>query len=198
MENVKLFKGDQTMNTKKLLFYTLAVLLGGCVPSLHPLYTSKDLVFNEKLLGTWADNENRWAFQKGTDPNSYKLAVTDEKGKGQFIAYLVKIDNMLFLDLFPEEPKLEHTSDFYKIHLVGVHTFIKVEQIEPVLKVRLMNPEKIEKMLEDDPNLLKHEKVKDRIILTASPKELQKFMKKYANVYDVFGDPGDLKRVEPE
>lgn len=186
------------MKTKKLLFYTLAVLLVGCVPSLHPLYTGKDLVFNEKLLGTWADKENRWTFQKGTDPNSYKLSVTDEKGKGRFIAYLVKIDNMLFLDLFPEEPELEQANDFYKLHLVGVHTFIKVEQIEPMLKVRVMDPGKIEKMLEDDPNLLKHEKVKDRIILTASPKELQKFMKKYANVVEVFGDPSELKRVEPE
>ncbi len=186
------------MNAKKLLFYTLAVLLGGCVPSLHQLYTDKDLVFDENLLGAWADDDTRWVFQRGADPNSYKLAVTDDEGKGQFIAHLVKIDNMLFLDLFPEEPELEQSNDFYKMHLVGVHTFIKVEQIEPILKMRVMNPEKIEKMLENDPNVLKHEKVEDRIILTASPKELQRFMRKYANVDEVFGDPSDLKRVEPE
>lgn len=186
------------MNAKKLLFYTLAVLLGGCVPSLHQLYTDKDLVFDEKLLGAWADDDTRWTFQKGADPNSYKLAVTDDEGKGEFVAHLVKIDDMLFLDLFPEEPKLEQSNDFYKMHLVGVHTFIKVEQIAPILKMRIMNPEKIEKMLENDPNVLKHEKVEDRIILTASPKELQRFMRKYANVEDVFGDPSDLKRVEPE
>ena len=43
------------MRTKKILFYCLAALMGGCVPimSLRPLFTSEDLVFDEKLLGTY-------------------------------------------------------------------------------------------------------------------------------------------------
>jgi len=53
------------MKTKKLLFYSLAALLGGCVPvmSLHPLYTEKDVLFEEKLLGRWVDGPNN------TSPN---------------------------------------------------------------------------------------------------------------------------------
>ena len=47
------------MKTKKFLFYLLAVFLGGCVLSLHPLYTEKDLIFEEKLLGTWAKNDSK-------------------------------------------------------------------------------------------------------------------------------------------
>ena len=186
------------MNTRKFLFYALAILMGGCVPSLHPLYTAKDLVFNEDLISTWADDDNRWVFQRGLDPNSYKLTVTDDEGKGEFVAHLVKIDKMLFLDLFPEEPELERSNDYYKMHLLGVHTFIKVERIEPTLQMRVMNPDKIGEMLEDDPNLLKHEELEDRIVLTASTKELQKFMKKYANIEEVFGDASELKRAKRE
>lgn len=53
------------MKGKKLLFYSLAAILGGCVPvmSLHPLYTEKDVLFEEKLLGSWVDGPNN------TDPN---------------------------------------------------------------------------------------------------------------------------------
>ncbi len=48
------------MNAKKFFFYLLAVLLGSCVPvmSLHPLFNEKDVVFDEKLLGTWVEEPN--------------------------------------------------------------------------------------------------------------------------------------------
>jgi len=43
------------MHAKGVLFYCLAVLLGGCSPvvSRHPLFTQDNVVFEERLLGTW-------------------------------------------------------------------------------------------------------------------------------------------------
>lgn len=38
-------------------FYLLAVILGGCVPSLHPLFTENDLIFDANLVGKWASME---------------------------------------------------------------------------------------------------------------------------------------------
>lgn len=185
------------MKTKKFLFYLLAVLLGGCIPSLHPLYTDKELVFEEKLSGIWSNGEQIWKFEGDSEKKSYKLlTVNEDFKKGEFTAHLVKIDKMLFLDLFPKEPKLQAPA-FYKFHLLRVHTFIKIEQIEPILKMRAMNPEKLGRMLENDPNLIKHEIVqKDRIVLTASTKDLQQFMKKHASVENFFGDASDFKRLQ--
>jgi len=186
------------MKTKKLLFYLLAALLGGCIPlSLHPLYTDKELLFEEKLLGTWAENGDKWEFEAGSDPNSYDLTVADEGGKGEFAAHLVKIDDMLFLDLFPTGLELE-INEFLAMHLLPVHTFMKIEQIEPTLQMRMMDLEKMGDMLENDPNLVKHEIVEDRIVLTASPKELQQFMKEHADDEGLFGEPSDLERLELE
>ena len=96
------------MKTKKLLFYLLAALLGGCIPvmSLHPLFTEETLVFEEKLLGTWVDDSNNiWEFK---DPNEqkkiYKLIVVDNEGqKGSFDARLTKLENKLFLDVYPNQ-----------------------------------------------------------------------------------------------
>ena len=186
------------MKIKKLLFYLLAGLLGGCIHlSLHPLYTDKELLFEEKLLGTWAENGNKWEFEEGSDPNSYDLTVTDEDGKGEFAAHLVKIDDMLFLDLFPTGPELE-INEFLAMHLLSVHTFMKIEQIEPKLQMRMMDLEKMGDMLENDPNLVKHEIVEDCLVLTASPKELQQFMKEHADDEGLFGEPSDLERLELE
>lgn len=185
------------MKAKKLVFYLLSVLLGGCIPSLHPLYTDKELVFEHRLLGTWSQNDQRWEFKEGQKEKSYDLTFDDKGEKGKFTARLVKIDKMLFLDLFPKEPEIE-ANDFYKFHLLPVHTFLKIEQIDPVLKMRAMNPDKFKEMIEDKPELIRHEVIEDRIVLTASTKQLQQFMRKHANDEDLFGDASDLARAKTQ
>lgn len=187
------------MRMKKILFYLLAAVLGGCVlPSLHPLYSDKDIVFEEKLLGNWrsCSSKEMWLFEKGSEPNSYNLTGTDTDGSGKFIAHLVAIDDMLFLDLFPGEPESLKSCSLWRYSICPLHLFIKVDQIEPTLKIRMMNPEKMQKLLENDPNLLKHEileKNDNRIVLTASTAELQKFMRAYGNSDELFGDVAEFK-----
>jgi hypothetical protein len=197
---------------KKVLFYLLAALLGGCVPilSLHSLYTEEDVVFEEKLLGTWLEDPNKpestWKFKRIEEPNNaYNLVLSDEEGKkGSFVAHLVKLEDSLFLDVFPDEFPCDtddpnKTDWLYNVFfLVPAHTFLKIEQIEPTLKMRIMEPDNVEEMLENDPNLIKHEIVQERPVLTASTKELQKFMKAHANDEGLFGEPSKMKRVQPK
>jgi len=192
------------MKTKKLFFYLLAGVLVGCVPSLHPLFTDDDAIFEEKLLGIWAeedDSEETWEFERYGDDSDkrYKMIYTDENGEeGQFIATLGKLNDMLFLDLFPGEAEI-NANGFYKIHLLGVHTFMKIEQIEPTLQMRTMEPDKMTEMLESDPNLIKHEVLEEqdsKIVLTASTKELQRFMIEHAEDEGLFGEATELKQLE--
>ena len=88
---------------KKALFYLLAALLGGCVPvmSLHPLYTEKDVVFEEGFIGEWVDDPNSpettWKFSRiEGQQNAYSLIFSDDEGqKGSFIAHLVRLGSRL-------------------------------------------------------------------------------------------------------
>ncbi|MCH7556007.1 MAG: hypothetical protein IIB56_00960 [Planctomycetes bacterium] len=210
------------MKVKKILFYLLAVLLGGCVPvmSLHSLYTKENVVFEEKLLGTWVDDPNGpeviWEFTHIDEPkNAYKLIFSDDKGKkGSFVAHLVKLENSLFLDVFPDEFPCDtedpnKTDWLYNVFfLVPVHTFIKIDSIEPQLKMRLTDDDKMAELLKEDPNAVKHTSIEDRFILTASTKELQAFVLKYADDNRVFtnevvlnrretGKTNTLKAIEP-
>jgi len=208
------------MKVKKILFYLLAALLGGCVPvlSLHSLYTEKDVAFEEKLLGSWVqdNNESTWEFKRIDDPkNAYKLIFSNEKGqKGSFVALLVKLEDSLFLDVFPDEfpcdPDDPNKTDwlFNVFFFIPAHTFIKIDSIEPKLKMRLTNEDKMEKLLEQDPNAVKHTSIWDRLILTASTKELQAFVLKYVNDERVFPneivlacketqDPNTPEAIEP-
>jgi len=191
------------MKPKVICFYLLAIVLGGCLPlSIHPLYTDDTLVFEEKLVGKWADGDEIWQFTQDSN-NSYILRIVDEDGKeGYFNAHLVKLENMLFMDIFPDGETLRDTQTFYAIHLLPMHTFIKVEQTDPNLVLRMMDVDKVSEILKSDPNLLKHElredeQGEDAVILTAATQDLQKFVVEYANIEGVFGDAMELSRREP-
>lgn len=192
------------MNLKKTTFYSIALLIGGCLPtSLHPLYTDETLIFREELVGKWiADDGNIWQF-RGGGTEEYELRICeDEQEIGGFVAHLIEIDGLMFLDLFPDPEPLDETNDFYQIHVLGVHTFMKVDQIEPHLRLRVMNNEKVVELLESDPNRLRHEMVEERLVLTAEPEELQKFVCEYVEAIftgepDDTDYPLDLTRLEP-
>jgi len=120
---------------------------------------------------------------------------------GVFIAHLLKLEDHLFLDLFPDNVGVKEMDriDVYKLHLVPAHTFLKVHQIAPQLQLGALNPEWLSKLLKKDPTAIQHAKGgfdNDAIILTAPTPDLQKFVLQHVNTPDAFGDPAKLNRVE--
>ena len=208
------------MRTKKFLFYLLAGLLGSCVPviSLHSLFTEENIVFDEKLLGTWVDDptspKGTWEFKRVADSaqkdwelpppkkpeKAYKLLLSNEEGaKGSFFAHLVRLEGRLFLDVFPSQlpcAQLDPKQDwvFNTSFLIPGHSFVVIDSIEPQLKIRWTNEDEMEKFLKEQPNALKHELVEDKIVLTASTDELQKFVLKYADDKRIFPAEAVLTR----
>jgi hypothetical protein len=193
------------MNREKGLILVVGALLAGCIPSLHPLYTKNEVVYDSRLIGVWKDSNSAdtWEFRAAGEPNSYTMIYTDQKKKtGSFNVHLVKLDKMLFLDVFPSDSNLPY-NDFYKLHLYPVHTFAKIKQIEPTLQMSFMDVDKFTKRLEKDPTLLKHEVIEIRaegrpeVVITASTKELQDFMRKHAGDEGIFGESSNMKRTMP-
>jgi hypothetical protein len=197
------------MNARKLLSYMLPLLLGGCVPvlSLYPLYTKEDLVLEKKLPGTWVDDANSpettWEFKRIDEPqNAYQLIFTDEDGnKGSFVAHLLKLQDKLFLDITPSElpwePDDPNKMDwpYNSFFLIPAHAFLKIDSIEPKLKMRLALESKIEELLKENPKAVTYTTVGERLILTASTKELQAFVLKHVDDDRLFADEIALVRM---
>jgi hypothetical protein len=167
---------------KVIAFYTLALILGGCVPSLHPLFTENDLIFDNDLIGSWASTDSNETLEfKQTKAKDYECIYIDKDGKsGKFITGLGKLGNIMYLDIYPGESNMVENA-FYKSHLLPTHSFMKIELSKDSLKLCSMDPDGTDKLLKSKPNAVKHEELKDSTVLTASTKELQKFILKYGN-----------------
>ncbi len=189
------------MRTVKLaLPITLALLLAACVPSLHPLYTAKDLVFDPSLLGTWADEDgDQWTFtrsaERGKDKH-YRLVVKPKKDvPGQFEATLVQLGAHRFLDLYPEEP--EDMNGLYKFHLVAVHSIHRIRLSGDSLAISTLQGDWLKKMLDQNELQIAHEVVgDDGILLTARPAQLQAMVTKYVDDPKAFPRASTYRRTK--
>ena len=172
-----------------------ALLFAACIPSVYPFYTEKDLVFDSRLLGEWhekgkTNDAQIWNFDKA-ETNTYKLKVTEKPSKtGEFSAHLFKLQDAYFLDLIPTD--CDCGVDLVNASMVPGHLLARVVQFEPDLKLAFFDFDWLGKYLEENPEALAHYKAEDRLLLTASSADLQRFVLKHLN--EIFGQPGELTR----
>jgi len=172
---------------KIILAFAALFIFAGCVASsLHPLFTEEDLIFDPALLGTWAeqDEDDTLTF-KDKGGKAYLLICTVEGQKLEFEVHLVQLGELKFLDVYP---KIEKSHDIF--HLVPAHTFWKISRDGDILRVARLDADWLMRMVAAEKIKISHQRLEDRIILTAPAKELQKFVVGYAN--NAFSDFGEF------
>jgi hypothetical protein len=165
----------------------LSLLLAGCVPSLHPLYTEKDLVYDAALLGVWVDDEGRtsWTVKRAGD-KSYSLMAIDEKGNARhYEGHLLDLGKHRFLDLLPEKPEVE---DY---HLIRAHTFYRIWAYGDTFRLAGLDPDWIRKRK----IAIRHELLPPKgMLLTAPTKSLQEFVLQYVEDPEAFPHQEEYRR----
>lgn len=185
-----------------LALSAVALLLSACIPSVNPFYTEKDVVFDARLVGEWRAKEDSeepetWKFEQGEN-RAYKLTVTEKKGKqGKFAAQLFKLKNEHFLDLIPTECELApDQADLVAASMFPGHLLLRVPQIEPELKLAYCDYEWLEKFLKAHPKALSHRRHDDSLVLTATTRDLQRFVLKHLGEEELFQKPNELVRKQ--
>ena len=195
----------------------LTVFIGGCITlSIHPFYDNDDVVYDPALVGIWGDpDETRetWIFKKGDD-NSYRLIVKqegiikpDENAKkarvefipgenpqidGIFNAHMLKLNNKMYLDLYPEAP--EPGNEFFKDHVIRAHSILKVEIEGKKLFLTPLDVDWLKSSLKSKKVKIKHEYRDKQVILTAPTEELQQFVIKHDR--EAFTEPMEAYRLK--
>jgi hypothetical protein len=196
----------------------LSLISGCTVLSFYPLYTEDVLIRNDKIIGKWETiegfggfgksdtlvweitfNDEKWIkkhnipFDRGsrTEPNKFAYSLflyytANPEKQTEFQLHILELDGKTYIDFFPENWEPDNT--ILGFHLMGVHTFAKVNIENDSIVIHWFDAEWFANKLENNKIRIKHEKNSANILLTAQPKELQKFVSKYSNDKDAFDE----------
>ncbi len=178
----------------KTLVIAAALVLTGCVPSIEPLYTAKDVISDAHFVGTWSTKDATLAVTAADDNKSYKVAYDAKEDKPvhlKFTAHLMKLGSSMFADLFPDMPE-----QILCYPCVPMHMFAKVAANEDTLKIDLFDTGWLDTMAKAGKLQMPSALLDDTRILTAKTADLQAFMLKHENDADAFmkGDPWTKSR----
>ncbi|MFL6468028.1 MAG: hypothetical protein ACJ72Z_08730 [Pyrinomonadaceae bacterium] len=171
-----------------------AILMSGCVPSVHPYYLERDLTFNSCLIGKWSDREYKdsWHFER-RGANKYRLTYVNEDGETALSeAALFKLDGRTFLDVTPIK-----SNDKYGQGLLRTHSLVALI-IEPEkLRVSHIDPNWLKHNLAKYPEMLKHTLINDEIVITDSTENLQSLIRRSENFPGIFAQSEEvIKQVD--
>ena len=183
----------------------LMLVMNSCVYSLFPIYTDDTLVSLPGLIGRWgmegkpeeyiefsslsAEKSNLANSPEGVAKHgkSYQIEITEGVKKEVYVGHIAQIGKDYFLDLYP--------IDDYSSNLMPVHTFIKLNFTNNQLDLTAFNLEKLNKLFESNLIRLRHENVDGTVLITAQPKEIQKFIDQYSDDETVFEETEHYKRI---
>lgn len=184
-----------------LVALMLSFLLGSClVYSFYPLYTGKDLFVNSLLLGTWEDEDSTWWKFEHIPPNyrnlkgdstgyRLKIKVTGEDWiEKSMEVRLIKLGDHYFADFYIHDYPDSEEADFFDYHLIPVHTFARVEFDDETVTMRWFNEEWFREKFRKSKPCLKFLGSADQILLYGKTRQLQRFVRKYADSEEAFDE----------
>lgn len=173
------------------MLVTVTLLASGCIRSFHPFFSDADRVLEPALVGTWiAPAAKQMWFITVAKGRNYQLEIVGRDGRGVFVGRLGRLGGRLFLDLAPGELPRMSQSGIFQAHFQPLHTLIRVEALEPQLRLRMLDAGWLTRTLKAQPTLLRHERVSEtEVILTASSLELGEFVAARADDDEVFPAP---------
>ena len=185
-------------------FAFLIIFLSGCLTTLHPIFTEKDLAYDPKLIGTWKtenqDNKGQVVITNLASESSVELPgnISSIKQKGYFISYqngpgetskryiafLARIGKHLYFDYYPADRKEDEKIDeFFGAHLVKMHTSYRVEILnDGSFELSQLDESYVTKLIDEKKIRISHEAdADDNTVITASTQELQQYLLKYGD-----------------
>ena len=188
------------------LLLAMSMIFSAClIKSFNPFYLTENVRFNEQLIGTWLDQDSTiWQFEalkdekgllaKKVEHPHYLLNYTEDEGKdSRFLVTLFSLDDVLYLDLFPDYETLSG-HDLFSMHTLPVHTLAKLEISDASsMQIKWFNEEWVAGLINGKKTDIGHEMIyspdddeEASIVLTAKTAELQDFIRKFGDDPEAF------------
>ncbi len=182
-----------------LVLAGLLVLPSCRVYSVNPLYEAdlSDVTFDQSLVGSWGQMDDKclWLLTIAAHQQTYELTVSpaaeckSQEQPMRFEGHLVSVDNHRFLDVSPQP-------DEVCALCMPMHEFLLISQERDTLSFVELDEDWIKQAMKEKKVRLAHLGGRgdfENVTLTASPKELKKFVRKYADDKTAFKPDPDGK-----
>ena len=189
-----------------LALAVLALGVSACVPLLHEAITEDMAVLEPGLVGTWSSDDDGTLMKRlaaDATPNDdfrvieesgdkgYTAALHDAADPGKrapeiFSMRFTRLPTGAYIDLTPATSGGLNDSDFRDFFLVRVHCVFKVSLSADSMTVLPLNPDWLREKLKARSVRLPHEDTDDGLVVTASSKQLRRFLERHGNDPDAF------------
>lgn len=203
-------------NIHALAILVLLLGLTSCLSTVNPIFKEKDLVWEEKLLGTWqkqqeaeqivvqitratpADFGENHALRK-LKGKTYAIRYQDTEDSPAltYLGFLIKLGNNYYMDYYPADLPIK-TDRFYAAHYTKMHTCFRLDfKNDDSFALKQFSDSFLQKLIENKKIRISHEKRRDEFIVTASTEDLQQYLVKYSNVPEAYYETTTYKKVQP-
>ncbi len=192
-----------------MILFSVVLCLAGCLTTLHPIFTGKDLITDPRLIGNWekAKDKTKVIYRQPSDnevnnlspalqSEAGKIYMLDEKDEQGHIrstnyAFLVKLGKYYYMDYYPASEKERRSADnFFAAHYVPMHSIYRIEfKNNNSFNVQRLDGGYLEKLIKNKQIRIRHEVMEDGgIFITASTEELQQYLIKYSDVPEAYSN----------
>jgi hypothetical protein len=192
-----------------VILFAVVLCLAGCLTTLHPIFTAKDLITDPRLIGNWekAKDKTKVIYRQ---PNAnelsnlspalqseagkiYMLDEKDERGdiRSTNYAFMVKLGKYYYMDYYPASEKERRSADhFFAAHYIPMHSIYRIEfENNNSFNVQRLDGGYLEKLIKNKQIRIRHEVMEDGgIFITAPTEELQQYLIKYSDVPEAYSN----------
>lgn len=192
-----------------LALTVLALGVSSCVPLLHEAITEDMAVFEPGLVGTWSSDDDLtlmkrlaadatpsdefWVIEKSGDKGyTATLHYVDDPERHEpdiFNMRFTRLPSGAYLDLMPAPWEGLNDSEFRDFFLVRAHCVFRVSLNADSMTVLPLNPDWLRERFKAGSVRLPHEDSDDGLVITASSKQLRRFLERHGD------DPGAFAQV---
>jgi hypothetical protein len=200
-----------------LILFSAVLCLAGCLTTLHPIFTAKDLVSDTRLIGNWenAKDQKKVAYRmpnaselnnlsQALQSEAAKIYMLDEKDQQGNLtstnyAFMVKLGKYYYMDYYPASEKERQSADhFFAAHYVPMHSIYRIQfKNDNSFNVQRLDGGYLERLVKNKQIRIKHEVMEDGgIFITAPTQELQQYLIKYSDVPEAYSDNDSYTKVK--
>lgn len=193
----------------------LMLSLSGCLSTLYPLFTEKDIVFEPALIGKWAQTGDKESlvFQKAAAkdlddlPSLQKLADkayiisminAAKEVENKYCAFLTTVGGNMYLDFFPiQTPRQQQYDNFYVQHYIPMHSFYRVRMLnDRSFELGMLKGDFLQELINTKRIRIQHEEIADgAFVITAPTSELRQYVLKYGNDPEAYESADTYKKI---